>query len=66
MLDSAYGEWSFARALVASRTILARACARWPLRWDITERSAFGIVTELVEAGYGVKDEKGRRNRYRI
>jgi hypothetical protein len=25
-----------------------------------------GIVTELVEAGYVVKDKEGRRNRYRI
>jgi DNA-binding IclR family transcriptional regulator len=32
----------------------------------ITERSAFGIVTELTEAGYVVKDKDGRRNRYRI
>lgn len=33
---------------------------------DITERSAHGIVTDLVEAGYVVKDKDGRRNRYRI
>ena len=33
---------------------------------DITERSAFEIVTELVEAGYVVKEKDGRRNRYRI
>ncbi len=33
---------------------------------EITERSAFGIVTELVEAGYVVKQKDGRRNRYRI
>jgi Winged helix DNA-binding domain len=33
---------------------------------DITERSAFGIVTDLTEAGYVVKDKDGRRNRYRI
>jgi hypothetical protein len=33
---------------------------------DITERSAFGIVTELVGAGYVVKEKDGRRNRYRI
>jgi DNA-binding IclR family transcriptional regulator len=32
----------------------------------ITERSAFGIVTELTAAGYVVKDKDGRRNRYRI
>jgi predicted ArsR family transcriptional regulator len=33
---------------------------------DITERSAFSIITDLVEAGYVVKEKDGRRNRYRI
>jgi DNA-binding IclR family transcriptional regulator len=33
---------------------------------DITERSSFGIITDLVEAGYVVKEKDGRRNRYRI
>jgi DNA-binding IclR family transcriptional regulator len=33
---------------------------------DITERSAFGIITDLVQAGYVVKEKDGRRNRYRI
>ena len=32
----------------------------------ITERAAFGIVTDLVDAGYVLKDRDGRRNRYRI
>lgn len=32
----------------------------------ITERSAFGIITDLVEAGYVVKGKDGRRNRYHI
>jgi predicted ArsR family transcriptional regulator len=32
----------------------------------ITERSAFGIVTDLAEAGYIVKHKDGRRNRYQI
>jgi DNA-binding IclR family transcriptional regulator len=32
----------------------------------ITERTAFGIVTDLAEDGYVVKDKDGRRNRYRI
>jgi DNA-binding IclR family transcriptional regulator len=30
----------------------------------ITERSAFGIITDLVEAGYVVKEKDGRRHRY--
>ena len=33
---------------------------------DITERSAYGIVSDLVEAGYVVKEKDGRRNRYRV
>jgi len=32
----------------------------------ITERSAYGIVTDLAEAGYIVKEKNGRRNRYQI
>ena len=33
---------------------------------DITERTAYGIVTDLTEAGYVVKHKDGRRNRYQI
>jgi hypothetical protein len=33
---------------------------------DITERSAFAIITDLAEAGYVVKEKNGRRNRYHI
>lgn len=33
---------------------------------SITERRAYGIVTDLTEAGYVVKDRDGRRNRYQI
>ena len=32
----------------------------------ITERSAYGIVTDLAEAGYVVKQKDGRRNRYQV
>jgi DNA-binding IclR family transcriptional regulator len=35
-------------------------------RLDITERSAYGIVTDLTKAGYIVKQKDGRRNRYEI
>jgi transposase len=35
-------------------------------RLGITERTAYGIVTDLTEAGYLVKDKDGRRNRYQI
>jgi DNA-binding MarR family transcriptional regulator len=32
----------------------------------ITERSAYGIVTDLADAEYVVKKRDGRRNRYQI
>ena len=32
----------------------------------ITERSAHGIVTDLAETGYVIRQKDGRRNRYRI
>jgi hypothetical protein len=32
----------------------------------ITERSAFGIVSDLTVSGYIVKEKGGRRNRYRV
>ena len=35
-------------------------------RVGITERSAYGIVTDLTEAGYVVKEKEGRRNRYQV
>ena len=63
-------EWSFltnhARVLlciahdpgVRLRDIAARV--------GVTERTAYGIVTDLTEAGYVVKHKDGRRNRYQI
>jgi len=32
----------------------------------VTERTAYGIVTDLTDAGYVVKQKDGRRNRYQI
>ena len=32
----------------------------------ITERSAYGIVTDLAAAGYVVKQKDGRRSRYQV
>ena len=32
----------------------------------ITERSAYGIVTDLAATGYVLKEKDGRRNRYHI
>ncbi len=33
---------------------------------DVTERTAYGLVVDLSEAGYVVKERDGRRNRYHI
>lgn len=33
---------------------------------DVTERTAFGLVGDLTDAGYVVKEKEGRRNRYHI
>jgi len=33
---------------------------------DVTERTAYGIVNDLTEAGYVVKERDGRRNRYHL
>jgi predicted ArsR family transcriptional regulator len=35
-------------------------------RLGITERTAYGIVTDLAKAGYVVREKDGRRNRYQI
>jgi hypothetical protein len=63
-------KWSFltnhARALVCIANDPGVRLRDIATALDITERSAFGIVTDLAEAGYVVKDKDGRRNRYRI
>jgi uncharacterized membrane protein len=33
---------------------------------NITERSAFSIITDLVAAGYVIKEKNGRRNHYHV
>jgi DNA-binding IclR family transcriptional regulator len=33
---------------------------------DVTERHAHGIINDLVDAGYLMKEKQGRRNRYEI
>ena len=35
-------------------------------RMGITERTAYGIVADLTEAGYITKGKNGRRNHYQI
>jgi hypothetical protein len=63
-------EWSFltnhARALVCIAHDPGVRLRDIATSLRITERSAFGIVTDLATAGYVVKHKDGRRNRYRI
>jgi hypothetical protein len=63
-------EWSFltnhARALVCIAHDPGVRLREIAAALDITERTAFGIVNDLTEGGYVVKDKDGRRNRYRI
>jgi len=63
-------EWSFltnhARALLCIAHDPGVRLRDIATTLGITERSAFGIVTDLTAAGYVVKDKEGRRNRYRI
>jgi len=63
-------QWSFltnhARALVCIAHDPGLRLRDIATALDITERSAYAIVTDLAEAGYIVKDRDGRRNRYQI
>jgi DNA-binding IclR family transcriptional regulator len=63
-------EWSFltnhARVLVCIAHDPAMRLRDIAAALGITERTAYGIVTDLTAAGYLVKDKDGRRNRYQI
>ena len=63
-------EWSFltnhARVLVCIAHDPGVRLRDIAVALGITERTAFGIVTDLTAAGYVVKDKNGRRNRYQI
>jgi DNA-binding IclR family transcriptional regulator len=63
-------EWSFltnhARALVCIAHDPGVRLRDIASTLDITERSAYGIVNDLAEAGYVLKDKDGRRNRYEV
>lgn len=64
------GEWSFftnhARVLICIARDPGVRLRDLAAALDVTERRAYGIVADLVEAGYVVKDKDGRRNRYRV
>jgi DNA-binding transcriptional ArsR family regulator len=63
-------DWSFftnhARALVCIARDPGVRLREIAAVLDVTERRAFGIVADLTEAGYVLKEKDGRRNRYRI
>jgi len=62
--------WSFltnhARVLLCSARDPGMRLRDLAASLGITERSAHGIVTDLAEAGYVLKQKDGRRNRYQI
>jgi DNA-binding transcriptional ArsR family regulator len=64
------GDWSFltnhARAMlfIAGNTDARLRDLAEAL--DVTERTAYGIVVDLTDAGYVVKERDGRRNRYHV
>src|SRR5438477_6865367 len=64
------GHWSFltnhARAMVFIATNADTRLRDLASALDVTERTAYGIVADLSEAGYVVKERDGRRNRYQI
>lgn len=64
------GDWSFltshARALLVIAHKPDARLRDLAAALDITERTAFGIIVDLTEAGYVVKEKDGRRNRYHI
>jgi MarR family len=63
-------EWSFvtnhARALVCIARDPGVRLREIAAVLGVTERRAFGIVTDLTKAGYVLKEKDGRRNRYHI
>ena len=64
------GEWSFltnhAQVLVCIADDPEVRLRDIASTLDITERSVFGIVTDLTKAGYVTKEKDGRRNRYQV
>lgn len=64
------GEWSFltnhSRALLFIAHDPEARLRDLATALDVTERTAYGIVADLTEAGYLVKEKEGRRNRYHI
>jgi Mn-dependent DtxR family transcriptional regulator len=63
-------EWSFltnhARALLFTAHDPNARLRDLAAALDVTERTAYGLMIDLSEAGYVVKEKDGRRNRYHI
>ena len=68
--DGVVGTWTFltnhARVLVFAARHPGARLRDLAAGLDITERTAFGIVSDLTDAGYLVKEKDGRRNRYQV
>jgi DNA-binding MarR family transcriptional regulator len=64
------GDWSFltnhARVLLCIAHDPAVRLRDMAGALGITERRAYGIVSDLADAGYVVKEKDGRRNLYQI
>ncbi len=64
------GEWSFltnhARAMLFIANHPDARLRDLGAALDVTERTAYGIVVDLTEARYVLKERDGRRNRYQI
>jgi hypothetical protein len=63
-------EWNFVTRHARALLFIARQpdCRLRDLAaaLEITERTAFGLVADLVEAGYVLKERDGRRSRYQV
>lgn len=64
------GEWTFltnhARALLFIAQDPDARLRDLAVALDVTERTVYGIVADLTDGGYVVKEKDGRRNRYHI
>lgn len=70
MYDPGMGSWGFltnhARVLLCIADDPGARLRDISAALGVTERSAYAIVTDLIEDGYVVKVKDGRRNRYQI
>jgi DNA-binding IclR family transcriptional regulator len=63
-------KWSFltnhARALICIAHDPGVRLREIAVALDVTERSAYTIVSDLIDVGYVIKDKRGNRNHYEI